>query len=146
MPGCGIWQRFPFLFFVIFPSVEPLRRRVMDSAERDEIHANIPLFLRRPGQCDTHQGYSYLSCLSNSLVPHPYLTVTSSHKQIETTNTLSSHSDEINEPACKLSGQFCFGTDCKRSTSSAVQVRPANTEAICTAGLTSFSHDGGFLL
>ena len=28
MPGCGIWQRFPFLFFFIFPSVEPLRRRV----------------------------------------------------------------------------------------------------------------------
>ena len=80
----------------------------MDSAERDEIDANIPLFLGRPGLCDTHQGYSYLSCLSSSLIPHPYLTVTSSHKQIETTNTLSSHSDEINEPACKLSGLVLF--------------------------------------
>ena len=80
----------------------------MDSAERDperdEIDANIPLFLRRPRLCDTHQGYSYLSYLSSSLVPHPYLTVTSSQKQIETTNTLSSHSDEINEQGCKLTG------------------------------------------
>ena len=120
----------------------------MDSAERDEMDATIPLFLRRPGQCDTHQGYSYLSCLSSSLVPHPYLTVTSSHKEIETTNTSSSHSDEINEPACKLSGRpsFVFARIAKRSTSSAVQVRPANTAAICTAGLASFSHDGDFLL
>ena len=93
----------------------------MDSAERDEIDANIPLFLRRPGLCDTHQGYSYLTCLSSSLVPHPYLTVTISHKQIETTNTLSSHSDEINVPACKLSGLvlFCKTLHLKRGASQA---------------------------
>ena len=102
----------------------------MDSAERDEIDANIPLFLIRPEQCDTHQGYPYLSCFSSSLVPHPYLTVTSSHKQIETTNTLSSHSDEIDEPAYKLSGLVLFSC----------QLQNAPLLALCRSGLQICSH------
>ena len=115
-------------------------------SRRDEIDANISFVLRRPGLCDTHQGYSYLNCLSSCLVPHPYLTVTSErqrHEQIETTNTLSSHSDEINQRTEWPS--FVFTRIQKRSTCSTVQVRPAKTAVIRTAGPTSFSHDRGCL-
>ena len=55
MPGCGIWQRFTFLFF-IFPSVEPLRRRVRSFSEgqsrnvvsvylREEVRPTNKLFI-----------------------------------------------------------------------------------------------------